>query len=462
MFKKILSNTAYQIIWKVLTALISIILLNLLTNYLPINLFGEYWKVYNYLLVFAFLADLGLYTISIREINKDKKNAAKIIWNILSLRLVLWVCVILLALAIALMMPAYNSQLSLIAIFIVGIFTLFWLINSSILALMQSYLKMQFSLFSAVFWKLINLWCIAGIIFIFFPKHQDLDYFYPFLFIIWAGLIWNIVTTIWNYIYARKITNIQFLWDGPYIYKIFKSSIPYWIAIFLGVVYMKVDIILLSILESPEKSSVSIALYSVPMKIMEVFMLTGTFFLNSLLPGLSQGFQKKETQKIISLLRASYLFLLLWSVIMFVFAYVFKDNMIEIVANKDYLNRELYQYTSSDAFIIVLLMIVFYSLFLVFQYIFIAAERQSDLLKINLSITIFNIIWNILLIPKYSFLGAGIVTVFSQFLLLILAFFYSRKIIKFSLPKKESLGIIILWFLLYIVLHFFHTSLLSQ
>jgi len=47
---------------------------------------------------------------------------------------------------------------------------------------------------------------------------------------------------------------------------------------------MKIDIILLSILESPEKANISIALYSVPMKIMEVFMLTGTFFLNSILP----------------------------------------------------------------------------------------------------------------------------------------------------------------------------------
>jgi O-antigen/teichoic acid export membrane protein len=66
--------------------------------------------------------------------------------------------------------------------------------------------------------------------------------------------------------------------------------------------------------------------------------------------------------------------------------------MIEIIANKDYLNRDIYEYTSSDAFIIVLLMIVFYFMFLLFQYIFIAAEKQSDLLKINIIITIFNII----------------------------------------------------------------------
>jgi len=89
---------------------------------------------------------------------------------------------------------------------------------------------------------------------------------------------------------------------------------------------------------------------------------------------------------------------------MFVFAFVFKDFMIEVIANKDYLDRNLYEYTSSDAFIIVILMIVFYFMFLVFQYIFIAAEKQSDLLKINIIITVFNVVGNIILIPKYSFL----------------------------------------------------------
>jgi hypothetical protein len=44
-----------------------------------------------------------------------------------------------------------------ISIFITAIFTLFGLMNSSILALMQANMKIEFSLVSAVLGKIVNL-----------------------------------------------------------------------------------------------------------------------------------------------------------------------------------------------------------------------------------------------------------------------------------------------------------------
>jgi O-antigen/teichoic acid export membrane protein len=267
-----------------------------------------------------------------------------------------------------------------------------------------------------------------------------------------AGLIWNIITTFLNYMYARNIVEIRFLFDYEYIKKIFITSIPYWIAIFLWVIYMKIDIILLSLMESPETANISIALYSVPMKIMEVFMVTGTFFLNSMLPWLSNAFKNKDQVVLQNNIKTSYIFLLLGSVFMLTFWLAFKDIMVQTIANADYLDRSLYVYTSSDAFIIVLFMIIFYFMFLIFQYIFIASENQWKLLKINIYITLFNIIWNIIMIPKYSFVWAWIVTVISQFLLMLLWYYYSRDIIRFKIPRKITALVVIWWTVLYIFL----------
>ena len=61
--------------------------------------------------------------------------------------------------------------------------------------------------------------------------------------------------------------------DREYIKHIIKISLPYGIALFLSVVYFKIDIILLSILEPTEKADISIALYSLPMKVVEVLMV---------------------------------------------------------------------------------------------------------------------------------------------------------------------------------------------
>lgn len=76
-----------------------------------------------------------------------------------------------------------------------------------------------------------------------------------------------------NYVYAKRIIPIKFLFEKEYIKHIFKISLPYGLALFLSVVYFKIDIILLSLLEVPEKANISIALYGLPMKIIEVLMV---------------------------------------------------------------------------------------------------------------------------------------------------------------------------------------------
>jgi O-antigen/teichoic acid export membrane protein len=69
-------------------------------------------------------------------------------------------------------------------------------------------------------------------------------------------------------------------------------SLPYGIALFLNVIFFKVDTILLSVLESRDVADIAVALYGLPMKLVEVGMMYGTIFLNSLLPVLTSAIEK--------------------------------------------------------------------------------------------------------------------------------------------------------------------------
>jgi len=62
-----------------------------------------------------------------------------------------------LASGIAYFLPGYNSSLALTSIVIASVFTIFQLLNSSILALMQANMKIEFSAVSLIFAKLVNL-----------------------------------------------------------------------------------------------------------------------------------------------------------------------------------------------------------------------------------------------------------------------------------------------------------------
>ena len=65
--------------------------------------------------------------------------------------------------------------------------------------------------------------------------------------------------------------------------------------------------------------------------------------------------------------------------------------MIEIIANRDYLDTGE-MFNSADAFLVVFAVVLFHFMALVFIYTLIATHHQSRLLKINIIVTLFNII----------------------------------------------------------------------
>jgi O-antigen/teichoic acid export membrane protein len=113
-----------------------------------------------------------------------------------------------------------------------------------------------------------------------------------------AGLVGNIIMTGLTWWYANRWHTVRFAWDTLYIKYILKISLPYGIALFLNAIFFKVDTILLSVLETRNIADTAVALYALPMKIVEVGMMYGTIFLNSFLPVLTSAIEKKETKKI--------------------------------------------------------------------------------------------------------------------------------------------------------------------
>ncbi|MBF0913372.1 oligosaccharide flippase family protein [Candidatus Gracilibacteria bacterium] len=452
------SNTISQIISKAGTAIIAIFLISVLTNYLTVELYGLYSKVYNYVGIFVFLADLGLYAITIREITNNKEKSSSIVGNVMSLRLILGIFILILAVAIAFFLPGYNSILALISIFIASIFTILQLLNSSILALMQANMKVEYSAFTLILGKLVNLFGTALVAYVFYPKQfiENSDYFSPFIYIMIVGVISVFINTILNYFYARKIVKFGFAWDFDYIKHIFKISVPYGIALFLSVVYFKMDIMILSIMEEQTIADRNISLYSLPMKIVEVIMVIGGFYMTSMLPSITEAFKKKDEKTLTKLTDISFKVLFMFSSMVFILGIMFRDYIIKIIANDDYLN--VLPYSSSDAFLVVFAVILFYFISLVFIYLFVASENQNKLLKINIIVTIFNFVGNILLIPKYSFMGAGFVTLLSQILLFILGYFGTKKLVKFNFSYKFLLSNIIFSTIIY----FFGTYILKN
>ena len=430
--KKIYTNTLAQIWGKIITALISIFLIKILTTYLDVAGYGLYSKIYNYLSIFAVIADLGLYTITVRELTKykdDSEMISKISGIILSLRTLSGILIIFLSLSIAPFLTGYNSHMALLGIFVVSLFTLTWLINSSLMSYLQATLRTEFSLIANTCGKLATFGLILAFASIIFPRSSTSDE-NIFILVMIAGLIGNIIMLSLTWWHTSRFQKVRFAWDSEYIKHILHISLPYWLALFLGVIFFKVDIILLSILEDHAIADTSIALYALPMKIVEVGMMYGTIFLNSLLPVLTTAIEDKDDKKIKSLTLKGFELLFGTGLAIAVFGFVFSSEIIRLISTEEFITTSIWSNTSVDAMKIVIWIFLFYFVSSLSSYILIAKGEQSRMMWINGTVALINIIWNLIVIPYYSFIWSAWVTLVTQVLLMLITWWYVRSSIE--------------------------------
>ena len=75
--KRIVKNTLLQLLLNVFNLLIGVYSLSLIARYLGKISFGKYGFVSSYYFFFLGLLDFGLSTISLREISRDRQQAAE-------------------------------------------------------------------------------------------------------------------------------------------------------------------------------------------------------------------------------------------------------------------------------------------------------------------------------------------------------------------------------------------------
>lgn len=384
--QKIYSNTLAQIGSKIITALISIAMIKILTVYLDVEGYGLYSKIYNYLSIFAVIADLGLYTITVRELSAhrdDPKMVEKISSNVLTLRTLSGVIIIFLSLAIGYTLEGYNSPMAMIGILIASFFTLAGLINSSLMSYLQSILRTEFSLVANTSGKILTLGLIILFASILYPISSGTEMTERFILIMVAGLVGNLLMTALTWWYANRHHPVRFGWDTEYMRHIVITSLPYGIALFLNVIFFKVDIILLSILEPQDIADTAIALYSLPMKIIEVGMMYGTVFLNSLLPILTVAIENKDKKKYEKLIQHAFLLLFTGGLIGTGILTYFATEIIRLISTEAFVATTLSGYGSVDAMRIVAWIFLVYFLSSLSTYILIARGEQKKMMYIN-------------------------------------------------------------------------------
>ncbi|MFH1012566.1 MAG: oligosaccharide flippase family protein, partial [Candidatus Peregrinibacteria bacterium] len=247
-----MANTLVQVLGKLVTASLSIVVLKIISGYLGAAGYGDYTMVYQFLALFGIIADFGIYTITIKEMSRDESKIPMILGNVMGLRTLLAVFAMGLAIGAAYMIPQYEDTLIPLGIAIATLATFFTLLNGTISSVLQTHLKMHFATISLVIGKIVSVGYMAWVALVKFPEDPVLGFYH----LLWAGVLGNALMFVITAYFTHRYARISYRFDFSFWKKIFFTSLPYGVALALNTLYFRLDVILMGFL-LPHSSTVA-------------------------------------------------------------------------------------------------------------------------------------------------------------------------------------------------------------
>ena len=433
--RKILSNTAAQIVGKGASAVLSLVGVKIITYYLGQGSYGQYSYVYEFFALFAIIADFGLFTIAVREMSNDEENIPKILGNVLTLRVIIGLITFTGIITAGFLIPSHHGTQIPYAIMIAATASLLGLINGIITSVLQQKYEMQYDAIIKVIGKLVQIVYMLLTAFVFFSD----DVYTGFYHLFWAGVVSSGAMVILSVLFVRRHTEIRFRMDKDLMKKLLKKAAPYGLALFLSNLYFRIDGVLIYNIRGAQEEG----LYAVAIRIREALALLPLFFMNAVLPTLTK-FIKDKNESYKKVLQYTFDFQFMMSVPFLVGGFLLAIPLIHLVSTPEYVSRFSEGFYGSDvALQIILFSFVVGSLNIIFNYTLIAIGKQSKLLWINGSCAIFNLVANLIVVPTYGFRGSAVATVLSEMIVLTMVFITAKKYLPFSISFGRAAKIIV-------------------
>ena len=443
--RKILWNTIAQIIGKACIALIGIVIIKMITNYLGKTGYGEYTTAFEFLAFFGIVADMGLYTIGVREMAKDEKKIPMIIGNILTIRTIIVIIMVIIASAAGFLIAKYQGTRIPVAIIFAGFATVFNIMTSTISSVLQVHLKMQYNSIASVVGKIVTVAYMAFTVYILYPHSLDPSLVSPqamslatndgFFHLIYAGIFGNFAMFFICYLYARKYTQVRYRLDMDFVKDVLIKALPYGFALVLNTIYFRIGSVLLSLMKGPAE----VGLYGVPMRMLEAVGIIPLYFMNAVLPVLTRSLDRKDGshKKIIQF---AYDFLVMGSWPIVAGTVVLAYPIVAIVSSDEFLsNLNIGFYGSDSALQILIFALAFSFINSLFGFILVADNRQMKLLIRNAFGAVLTIILNFVLIPPFGIRGAALTNVIAELYVAIASYYIARHFIDFKISLKNTL-----------------------
>lgn len=418
--RKIAHNTIIQYAGKTIGTVLGLITIGFMTRYLGQDGFGYYTTIMGFLQFFGILVDFGLSLTTAQMLGHSKWNEDQVFANILTLRIFSAIVFLGLAPLVVVFFPYPNFVKLGIALTTTSFF--FMALSQIFLGFYQKHLKLSYHSYAE----------IGNRIFLLIAVLASVYFDWGLFGILISVILSNAVQLLMLYIPARKLGRIYLNFNTAILKDIWMRTWPIAVSIALNLLYLKTDVIVLSVVRPAEE----VGLYGAAYKVIEVLTTFPILFAGILLPLLSRFWQTNETGRFKKLVQQGFdaMSLLAWPIM--VGTLFVGNDLMAFIAGEEF----------RDSGLILQLLIwasgmIFFNA--VFAHAIVALEKQKQTIWAYGVTAILGLIGYIIFIPRFGALGAAAMTVITEGVVALLVFLLYVKFSKIVPSFKIWFGSLI-------------------
>jgi O-antigen/teichoic acid export membrane protein len=416
---RIAANSVVQIVGNALATLISLFTFAAMVRALGPSSFGNFAAATAFLAIPA-LFFLGLGWTVLREISQHPARLHRLMGVSVVARCLAAVPILLLAVAIALLLP-FDSQVHYaVAVGALGGFCA--MADAALMPAMQVRLRMEWVMVTTVLSGLLRLGLVLGLINAGYGFHE----------IVWAYAAGNAANLLLDIVVVRRIAGIRLIFDLRYGWTLLRGSILLGIAMTISSAYWYVDRVLLALL----RPSADVGLYSAAFKYAELSFVAVGAISFSIFPELARTIAQGQRERISYLLQWSVDIMLLVSVPLCAFSLIYAQRFLQLAAGDDFTRA-----AAALQVVGFLVLVVFLSA--PFERALIAGHRERLLAVLNGAALLINIVLNVIFIPLYGYMGLAVVSLVTAVMWLAAAAFFTRRLYAFT-PRLRFAALVLL------------------
>ncbi len=429
--KRVAKNTVILILLRVGVPLLSVLLMLVLARKLGVEGIGRYALAYSLLELFNTIGPLGLYAVITREGSRNRPVLEKMLANSITLGSIASVLLILIMIVSGKIL-GYDAQTQQILV-ILSLAILPCTIGNFLEGASVAIEKMNFIAYSTMLEYVLKVGIGVSLLFMGYGLEA----------VMIVAVAGRISAVILNAVLLRSENiRVKFSFDLKMIRKLLKLCPAF---LFIGIfatLYWRIDILMLSRMRPLE----DVGLYGAAYRLFNFALLVPASMSLALYPQMTRLMRQDQGQLVkLGRIAIRYLFALTLPIAVGL-TFIGKDALILLFGT---------EFQSAAITVSVLVWaLVPYGVVRYNAYLLFAADRQNIDLIINIIMALLNILMNLVLIPRYGYLGAAVATFCSIVIYSVFQGFYIRNYLpeivpKLSVPAPVVFASIVLAFVLW-------------